>query len=64
MIFGGLDVNENTLGDTWVESGSTWHQISGPEPAARSYASMVYDAAVGKVVLFGGLAADGVTALG
>ena len=44
VIFGGLDVNENTLGDTWVESGSTWHQISGPEPAARSYASMVYDA--------------------
>ncbi len=56
MLFGGLDVNSNTLGDTWTYSGTTWSQvIPSSAPSARAFSAMAYDSTSGNVVLFGGL---------
>ena len=45
--------------DTWYFNGSNWAILSGASPSARGYVAMTYDAARAKVVLFGGLDADG-----
>ncbi len=38
VLFGGLDVNGNTLGDTWTYSGTTWSQvIPSSAPSARCF---------------------------
>lgn len=45
------------LSDTWVYRNTTWTQLpppTGPAPSARAGAAVVYDGAIGKVVLFGG----------
>lgn len=42
------------FGDTWTWKGGSWSQFSGSGPPARSFASMVYDAASRQIVLFGG----------
>src|SRR5436190_4452525 len=62
VIFGGRHyqlVNGNwvpgDLGDTWIWNGQEWseqHPINKPPP--RSFTTMAYDPAVGKIVLFGG----------
>ncbi|HTS49579.1 MAG TPA: IPT/TIG domain-containing protein [Bryobacteraceae bacterium] len=55
VMFGGVDMNGNTLGDTWVWDGSNWTQkFPGTSPPARLAASMAYDAGHSQVVLFGG----------
>ncbi|MGC4119379.1 MAG: kelch repeat-containing protein [Myxococcales bacterium] len=63
LLFGGLtSAGEN--GETWEWTGSTWTQrctaapcsAAGGHPTARSDFSMAYDAARGRVVLFGGTA--------
>ena len=41
--------------DTWYFNGSNWAILSGASPPARGYLGMTYDAARGKVVMFGGL---------
>lgn len=47
---------ELSLGDTWSFDGSDWAPINPPSPSpdARFEASMVFDAALGKLVMFGG----------
>ncbi len=44
----------NTNGDTWTFDGSTWTEVSTSGPGVRSNASMTFDGATGKMVLFGG----------
>src|SRR4029077_4070136 len=44
------------LNDTWSFNGTTWTQLNpATVPPARSDTSMDYDAAIGKLILFGGL---------
>jgi hypothetical protein len=56
VLFGGADINNTLLAETWTWDGVTWTQQS-PQvsPPARACAtqSMTYDAATGSVVLFG-----------
>ncbi|HEV2317127.1 MAG TPA: PKD domain-containing protein [Thermoplasmata archaeon] len=62
VLFGGCSVNQCPLANqTWSFSGGTWSNVTGssPQPPARSYATMVFDAADGYLVLFGGIAAGG-----
>jgi hypothetical protein len=58
VLFGGTDDSSNRLNDTWVWNGSTWTNVtpanSSNSPGARNGSVMVYDAALGEVVLFGG----------
>jgi Kelch motif/Galactose oxidase, central domain len=43
------------LSDTWVWNGTDWQQEHpAKSPSVRGYGSMAYDAAAGKVLLFGG----------
>ena len=70
LLFGGSDYAAegygqgtppgSALGDTWAWRNG-WSRLSakGPAPSPRLDAQMVYDAARGRVVLFGGVAADG-----
>jgi len=62
ILFGGLfgdHDGSNRLNDTWQynPATSTWKNLApaGQLPPARGYASMVYDTATGKVILFGGV---------
>lgn len=57
VMFGGSDVNNGRLGDTWESDGSTWTQTAQFGPSARKVRSMAYDRVRGKAVLFGGSAA-------
>ena len=58
VLFGGANSASNpnaTLSDTWVWNGTDWkEEHPAKHPSARGYAGMAYDAADGKVVLFGG----------
>jgi hypothetical protein len=56
VLFGGaVGMFEPSLTDTWTYDGSTWTQVPTPVAPSGSYgAGIVYDAAIGKVVLFGG----------
>jgi hypothetical protein len=62
VMFGGGGVSQ-TLGDTWIWNGTNWSQIThfgifgnGPQPQARTNASMAFDPDTGQAVLFGGVA--------
>ena len=57
IMFGGLDANTSTMLDTmWAWDGSNWTELNPPNrPSARWTHGMVYDATLGRVVLFGGL---------
>jgi hypothetical protein len=54
VLFGGASDSyaSDSLGDTWIWSGSSWTQYDGPGPPARSFAAMAPLA--GTLVLFGG----------
>jgi len=57
LLFGGSSSgnNGNWLNDTWSWDGSAWRQLSpAASPPARSYASLAYNPATGKLLLFGG----------
>ena len=56
LLFGGESQNDGGyLNDTWTWTGSAWtQQHPAVSPPARASGSMVYDAAHGNVVLFGG----------
>ncbi len=57
LLFGGADATGTPLGDTWLWTGatSTWTQLTpATAPGARYDASIAFDAARNKVVLFGG----------
>jgi hypothetical protein len=57
VVFGGsIQSNVSTYSaETWAFDGTTWTQQSPTvSPSARALASMAYDPAIGKIVLFGG----------
>jgi hypothetical protein len=58
VMFGGL-ADSNPLSDTWVWNGANWTNATPANPAnnpsARGGLTMVYDAAQGAVVMFGGI---------
>src|SRR5207253_2882755 len=55
VLFGGSVSGGGYLGDTWAWNGSTWAQLTpSTSPPARFAASMAYDTAIGKAILFGG----------
>ena len=63
ILFGGFDGQE-ILGDTWAydPDTNTWTELypAGEVPAARGMHCLAYDSRRGKVVLFGGMALDGI----
>ncbi len=68
VLFGGVDSGGTVLADTWLWNGSNWSKLplsSNPanNPPARFNANMVYDAALGEIVLFGGTSTNNVTDL-
>jgi hypothetical protein len=56
VLFGGLTGATTTaLGDTWLWDGADWTQVfPAHSPGARWHTRMAYDAARGRIVLFGG----------
>ncbi len=54
VVFGGVDGNGSSLGDTWVWDGSYWTQVAETGPSAREGHSTAYDAVHQEIVLFGG----------
>lgn len=56
VLFGGGNnqISDNPLSDTWEWDGKSWTQVVTGGPAARSEASMAYDSARSRAVLFGG----------
>jgi hypothetical protein len=55
VLFGSDPPADGTfLGDTWEWDGGAWSRIDAPGPSPRAEAAMAYDAARGRVVLFGG----------
>lgn len=64
VVFGGYKRDGDELirlGDTWEWDGSQWTEIKVDGPTPRNGASMVYDSARGKGVLFGGATENGVS---
>jgi hypothetical protein len=57
VLFGGAGGggSSSALGDTWIWDGASWSQVQiAVAPLPRTLHTMVYDAARGKVLLFGG----------
>ena len=55
VLFGGNGNGSECFTDTWTWNGTTWvQQFPASAPSARAGASMVYDATLGEIVLFGG----------
>jgi hypothetical protein len=63
VLFGGSIAGGNVkLGDTWEWIGSDWvRRFPTTNPTPRNVLSMAYDAARGRIVMFGGVAATGQT---
>ena len=55
VLFGGFDVANTRLGDTWEWDGSVWTQVSSQGPSPRGYLGLAFDRQRDKVVLFGGV---------
>lgn len=66
VLFGDDDSARTFLSDTWLLDGARWRLVRGPGPGPRAEAAVAYDAARGRVVLFGGYrrVASGVERLG
>ncbi len=62
VLFGGETETSGddfvSLGDTWEWDGTQWHHVASAGPQSRQGHAMVYDAARGVTVLFGGSADD------
>ncbi len=57
VVFGGLDIHDDTLAYTWVYDGGYLTNVSDPQsaqPPGRIDAAMAYDPVTHRVVLFGG----------
>ena len=52
-VFGGDGTGGNS-NQTWRFDGTTWAQVTGPGPSARTGAAMAYDAGRNRLVLYGG----------
>lgn len=63
VLFGGDDnAGPGSLSETWVWDGNNWtRKFPAVSPPGRRFHAMAYDAARGKVVLFGGVDAGGNT---
>lgn len=63
VLFGGTvgtGTSQTWLGDTWTWNGTVWTQVATPvAPSAREGASMAFDFARQRLVLFGGVGAAG-----
>jgi hypothetical protein len=57
VLFGGIDPQIGGTDTTWLYDGTNWvaAPVSGPKPAVRTGAKMVYDAVRGVCVLTGGV---------
>ncbi len=65
LLFGGCARHVCPLADTWKYQGGAWVNLTAVlpvSPPARFGAAMVYDPALGSVVLFGGIGANGTLA--
>ncbi|GAB5518892.1 MAG: hypothetical protein RhofKO_11430 [Rhodothermales bacterium] len=54
VLFGTEEDTDTFLNDMWMWDGEEWHAVAGPMPSARAEASMAYDQARQRLVLFGG----------
>lgn len=54
VLFGGVDRNDRSLGDTWLFDGGSWRQVPGKGPPPRRYAALAYDHDLKGCVLHGG----------
>src|ERR1700719_4742149 len=61
VLYGGINISNSSLNDTWTWDGSQWTQQS-PQtsPPTRLEHAMSFDSAHGQVVLFGGSGAKAV----
>jgi hypothetical protein len=58
IVFGGTDVDEGPLGDTWIldPAAKTWSLLHpSVSPPARGSQAMVFDPVTGKIIMFGGV---------
>lgn len=65
VVFGGESTGTGNayLNDTWELAGTTWTEVlTQTAPPARSGAVMVFDPAIGRIVLFGGYLGTSLTA--
>src|SRR5262245_63650516 len=54
VLYGGIDAQQQRLGDTWVWNGK-WQRLAAAGPGPRLDAQMVCGTTRGRVVLFGGM---------
>ncbi len=55
VLFGGMDENGHTFGDTWAFDQHGWRELHpATSPPARAYFAMAYDPALREIVLYGG----------
>ena len=63
LLFGGIDTSGTPQNDLWAWNGTTWTPLipsnSTGSPSPRDDFGMAYDAALGKVILFGGSSTAG-----
>jgi hypothetical protein len=58
MLFGGL-VGQEINGDTWVRENGQWRMLPITGPSPRNVHAMGYDVRRQRVVLYGGIGAEG-----
>jgi hypothetical protein len=55
LLYGGHPLTNDALEDTWTWDGSNWTQLlADSPPGPLNYSGGAYDAARGRVVMFGG----------
>jgi hypothetical protein len=60
VLFGGIDENGHTFGDTWAFDRAGWRELHpATSPPARAYFAMAYDPALREIVLYGGCTSCG-----
>ena len=58
MLFGGF-VDGDVNGETWVREQGHWREVDGVGPPPRNVHAMAYDPLRQRVVLYGGIGAEG-----
>ncbi|HEY4177253.1 MAG TPA: DUF4215 domain-containing protein [Kofleriaceae bacterium] len=60
VLFGGVDAQNHSLGDTWLYDGTAWtQQQTAVAPVGRSGMGLAFHEARGRTILFGGDAMNG-----